>query len=91
MGYGKGRRAIGALFCFAESAGSANALSVRVNSPIKTRSVILTKVRTQSHEDLRVVPWVLAFARMTDGIGLAEIPSILPCKGRWQRGALTEG
>jgi hypothetical protein len=28
-------------------------------------SVILTKVRTQSHEDQRGVPWVLTFVRMT--------------------------
>ena len=58
---------------------------------ILTPSVILTKVRTQGTTRRLSWLWVLAFARMTDGIGLAEIPSILPCKGRWQRGALTEG
>jgi len=27
---------------------------------------VLTNIRTQSHENLRVVPWVLTFVRMTD-------------------------
>jgi hypothetical protein len=55
----------------------------------KTRYVILTKVRTQSQEDLRFVPWILTFVRITDGISPAEITPFLPCKGRWREA--TEG
>ena len=89
MRYGKGRRAIGALFRFAESAQSANAPPGGVRLAHKTRSVILMKVRTQSQEDLRFVPWILTFVRMTGGSSGAEITSFLPCKGRWREA--TEG
>jgi len=36
---------------------------------LKPFSVILTKVRTQSHEALPLVSWVLTFVRMTGGCG----------------------
>ena len=52
--------------------------------------VILTNVRTQGTTRRSLWLWLLPFVR-TGGIGPAEIPSILPCEGRWQRMALTEG
>ncbi|MDQ0837701.1 hypothetical protein QFZ54_001485 [Sphingomonas faeni] len=88
---GEGAERSAPFFRFGESVRYTNAPPVGVKLAHKTRSVILTKVRTQSQEDLRLVPWILTFVRMTDGISRAGITSILPCKGRWQRRALTEG